>query len=74
MPGFNRTGPRGYGAMSGKGMGPCGRGTSRGFRGSRRFMYEPVELSKEEQKKMLEAELKDIETEKQEIEKQLKKL
>jgi len=35
MPGFNRTGPQGYGPMSGRGLGPCGRGlrmgTSRGF-------------------------------------------
>ena len=26
MPGFDRTGPRGFGPMTGRGMGPCGRG------------------------------------------------
>ena len=30
MPGFNGTGPRGYGAMSGRGLGPCGGGRARG--------------------------------------------
>jgi len=79
MPGFDRTGPRGYGAMSGRGMGPCGRGMryGRGFGRGRGFGFrytEPVELTKDEQKKILETELKDIEAEKQEIEKQLKKL
>ncbi|MFH1978283.1 MAG: DUF5320 domain-containing protein [Candidatus Aenigmatarchaeota archaeon] len=77
MPGFDRTGPRGYGATSGRGMGPCGRGMRycRGFGRGRGFSFrytEPAELTKEEQKKIIEAELKDIEAEKQEIEKQLK--
>ncbi len=33
MPGFDQTGPSGYGAGTGRGMGPCGRGIAyrRGF-------------------------------------------
>lgn len=30
MPGFDRTGPLGYGPMTGRGMGPCGAGYGRG--------------------------------------------
>lgn len=34
MPGFDQTGPAGYGPGTGRGMGPCGRGMAygRGFR------------------------------------------
>lgn len=49
----------------------------RGFYGRRFYLDEPVEpitLTKEEQKKILEAELKEIETEKQEIENKLKEI
>jgi len=74
MPGQDGSGPRGEGPLSGRGLGPCGRGLARG-RGFGRGLgigrgfgwREPVELSKEEQKKILEAE-------KQEIEKRLKEL
>ncbi len=34
MPGFDGTGPMGYGSMTGWGQGPCGRGR-RGFAGRR---------------------------------------
>ena len=40
MPGFDRTGPNGSGPMTGRVMGPCGRGYQRGRgmgRGMRRF-------------------------------------
>ena len=78
MPGQDGSGPRGEGPLSGRGFGPCGRGLARGrglgrglgrdFGFGRGFgLREPVELSKEEQKKILEAE-------KQEIEKRLKEL
>ncbi|MBW2991270.1 DUF5320 domain-containing protein [Candidatus Woesearchaeota archaeon] len=72
MPGRDGSGPQGEGPSSGRGLGPCGRGLARrrGFgRGlGRGFgLRESVELSKEEQKKILEAE-------KQEIEKRLKEL
>ena len=49
-------------------------GFRRGFYGRRFYLDEPVTLTKEEQKKILEAELKDIEAEKQEIENKLKEL
>lgn len=31
MPGFDQTGPRGQGPMTGHGLGPCGSGVRRGF-------------------------------------------
>jgi len=31
MPGFDGTGPRGEGSLTGGGLGPCGRGMRRGF-------------------------------------------
>jgi hypothetical protein len=66
------TGPNGMGPLTGRGMGPCGSGFRRGFgrgfnRGYDRRYMEPMTLTKEEQIKILEAE-------KQEIEKQLKEL
>ena len=64
MPGYDGTGPQGYGSKTGRGFGPCRRGLRRGpgYAG-----MVPVALSKEEQRKILEAE-------KQEIEKKLKEL
>ena len=80
MPGRDGRGPQGEGPLSGRGLGPCGRGLARGKgfgrglgRGlglGRGFAFgwrEPVELSKGEQKKILEAH-------KEEIEKRLKEL
>ncbi len=79
MPGQDGTGPIGNGPLTGRGLGPCGCGMRRGFgRGFGRGFYwryaEPAALTKEEQKKILEAELKEIEAEKQGIEKRLKEL
>jgi len=77
MPGQDRTGPLGLGPLTGRGLGPCGRGLAfrRGFgRGFGWRYVEPVALTREEEKKILEAELKEIETEKQEIEKRLKEM
>jgi hypothetical protein len=90
MPGFDGTGPGGYGPGTGWGMGPCGRGMAfrRGFgcgggRGRGRGFgmgfgpayygnyYDPGPLSKEAQKQLLEAELRRIEEERAEIERQL---
>lgn len=69
MPGLDRTGPRGLGPLTGRGLGPCGRGLRR------RYAYtETKELTKDEQKKILEAELEDLEEEKKQIEKKLKEL
>ena len=78
MPGGDGTGPMGQGPLTGRGLGPCGRGLGfrRGFGRGWRFWQrtEPVTLSKEEQKNVLEAELTDLEAEKKEIEKKLKEL
>lgn len=85
MPGFDQTGPVGYGPGTGRGMGPCGRGMAygRGFgQGSGRrfgrgrgfcwnYYSEPEPLSKDAQKQLLEAELKRIEAEKTEIQRRL---
>ena len=64
MPGFNRTGPFGYGPMSGKGMGPCGRGFGR----TPLYSQAAYEYSREDEisnlktrKEILERDLKNIE-------------
>jgi hypothetical protein len=70
MPGFDRTGPRGLGPRTGRGMGPCGDGYGygggygggfgRGF-GGRRFLTRKEEKeSLEEETEALEQELKAI--------------
>ena len=77
MPNFDGTGPQGLGPMTGRGLGPCGGGMRRGFGrgfGFRRVFTTPVTLSKEEEKKILEAELKDIEAEEEAIQKRLKEI
>ena len=85
MPGFDATGPAGYGPGSGRGLGPCGAGRAyrrgypmgygRGFGRGRGFCWnyyaEPEPLSKEAEKQLLEAELKRLEAEKAEIERRL---
>ena len=76
MPGRNRTGPDRYGPLTGRGLGPCGSGLRRGFGrrlGFRRY-FEPITMTKEEKKKILEEELQYIETEKKKIEKRLKEI
>ena len=81
MPNRDRTGPLGQGALTGRGLGPCGRGLEfrrgfgRGF-GKRKFAFvkEQVTLTKDQEKKILEAERAEIEAEKAEIEKRLKEL
>jgi len=79
MPNMDGTGPRGLGSLTGRGLGSCGGGMQRGFgrgfgRGRGFKCVAPVALSEADQKKILEAELKDIDLEKQEIEKRLKEL
>ena len=76
MPGNDGTGPLGRGSMTGRGLGPCGSGQGRGFRkfGQRAFGFQPVELTKEEQKKILKAELEALEAEKKDLSKKLKEL
>jgi hypothetical protein len=65
--------------MTGRDVGPCGcgmrRGFGRGYGGGFGVRYaDPITLTKEEQRKVLEAELKEIETEKQAIEDRLKEM
>jgi hypothetical protein len=75
MPNQDRTGPNGQGQMTGRGLGPCGQGLARGRgfgRGFCRRTVTPVNLTKDQEKKILQAELAEIEAEKTEIEKQLK--
>ncbi|MFH1801698.1 MAG: DUF5320 domain-containing protein [archaeon] len=81
MPGQDRTGPLGQGALTGKSLGLCGagigfrRGFGRGFsRGFGWRYFQPVQLTKDEERKVLEAELAEIEAEKKELEKVLKEL
>lgn len=85
MPGQDRTGPNGEGPLTGRGLGPCGRGLNRGLRmglgrGSgfgREFRFRrfaPVEVTEKEEKDILREELKAIEEDKKEIEKRLKEL
>lgn len=76
MPGGDGTGPYGTGPV-GWGRGPCGLGSRRARAFGFRFWQRPVQqltLTKDEQKKILEAELKDIEAEKQAVSKRLKEL
>ncbi|MBU0930111.1 MAG: DUF5320 domain-containing protein [Nanoarchaeota archaeon] len=73
MAGQDGTGPAGQSSMTGRGLGPCGCGMRRGF--SRGFGFRrQIILTKEEEKKILEAEIEEIELEKQEIEKRLKEI
>jgi len=58
MPNMNRTGPRGEGPLTGRGLGLCGRGEV--FQNENRG-YEP--MTKSEQKQLLEEEIKELETE-----------
>ncbi|MBL7147594.1 MAG: DUF5320 domain-containing protein [Nanoarchaeota archaeon] len=79
MPRQDGTGPLGHGSMTGRGLGPCGcgmrRGIGRGFGRGMGFRYtKPVALTEAEEKKVLEAELKEMDLEKQEIEKRLKEM
>jgi len=75
MPNRNGTGPRGCGPQTGRGLGPCGSGMGRGYgRGFGFRCNRSVALTEAEEKKMLEAELKEIEAEKQAIEQRLKEI
>ena len=81
MPGQDGSGPRGFGPLTGRGLGPCGKGAGfgrcfgRGFGRGVGFRYSnPVELTEVEEKKILEAELKELEAEKKAIEGRLKEL
>ena len=77
MPGGDGTGPMGQGPLTGRGMGPCGRGLRRGFGrgfGFSRAYGTPVEFSKDEKIKILEADKAEIEAELKEINKTIQEL
>jgi hypothetical protein len=80
MPNKDRTGPLGQGAMTGRGLGPCGcgngmrKGFGRGLGRDRCPAKFSAGFSKEDEKKILEAELKQMETDKQNVEKRLKEI
>ncbi len=77
MPNMDRTGPMGMGPATGWGRGPCGGGMRRGM--GRRFCAgwgmgsRPVDLSKEEEKKILKAEKESLEQELELVKKELAK-
>ncbi len=71
MPGFDKTGPRGLGPMTGRGMGYCGGGCRRGFgrgfgRGCGWGYRAPV--SKKQEKEMLEEEVEALQKRIKELE------
>lgn len=72
MPNGDGTGPRGMGQLTGKGLGPCGCKIRRGL--GRRCLSKPINLTKDEEKKILQENLKDIEAEKEAIQKRLEEL
>lgn len=78
MPRGDGTGPFGLGPLTGRGFGPCGyemrRGYGRGYGRRLGLRNAPITLTKEEQRQILEAELKELEVKKQEIEARLKEL
>lgn len=75
MPGRDRTGPSGDGPRTGRGLGPCEGGLRRGCgrgRGYRRIGFQSagistVELSKDQQIKILEEDKADIEAKLKEL-------
>lgn len=76
MPNTNGTGPLGQGAMTGRGLGPCGGGKRLGQcgrgRGSGGFYHSPKNhlQSLEEEEKMLLNELEAIKAEKEALKEQ----
>lgn len=79
MPWRDGTGPEGRGPLTGRGMGPCGRGFGRGFgrgMGFRRFGYGMTYArpTKEEEKEMLKAEKEDLQAMIADIDKRLVEL
>ena len=86
---MNGTGPQGMGAMTGRGLGPCGAGMRRGFgRGFGRGMgfgwrarsmqvmpiQQPTVITEKQEREMLETDLSELKEEMKEIEERLKEL
>ena len=61
MPGLDKTGPLGRGPLSGRGLGPCGRGLRRFFGWGRPWTKEEQQESLEDYKKALQEEIKEVE-------------
>ncbi|MBN2102071.1 MAG: DUF5320 domain-containing protein [Candidatus Aenigmarchaeota archaeon] len=84
MPGFDGTGPRGIGPMTGRGMGPCGRGMGfgrgagrgfgRGFWAQEQFARPYPELTKEQEIADLKAERELIQRDIEALNKRLSEL
>ncbi len=70
MPNMDRTGPNGLGPLTGRGLGPCGRG--RGFRQG--FGRRARTLTKSEEKDILEQELEQAQQDIKDIQERLKEL
>ncbi len=73
MPARDGTGPYGLGPLTGRGLGPCGRGLRRGYGFGYGYGFRAF-LSEKERRDILEAELKRIEEEKKYIEQELQRL
>ena len=77
MPRYDGTGPLGFGPGTGWGMGPCGLGMDwrRGFgRGFGRFWRFGSQITKKEEKEMLEEEINDLEDELKAVKERLSEL
>jgi hypothetical protein len=79
MPNKDGTGPDGQGILAGKGLGPCGgalrRGSGRGMgRAIGSGMRKPYATTCSDEKRLLEVQLQELETEKQAKEKRIKEL
>ncbi len=68
MPGFDKTGPQGFGQLTGRGMGPCGLGMGYGRGFGRRF------YSRKEEVELLKEEINELEKEKDAIRERLSEL
>ena len=80
MPNFDGNGPMGNGQMTGRGMGPCGRGmrrgmgSNRGFGGGQGFGRGWFQPSQDDQKKMIADYRKSLEDELAEVKKTEKEM
>ncbi len=88
MPGFDRTGPRGEGPLTGRGFGCCRRGfgfgrgfgmrfgRGRGFRNEYTYRYPVVApaLTADQEKAMLEDEMKILQEDMESIKKRIEQL
>ncbi len=73
MPRFNGAGPLGFGPGTGRGMGPCGAGMG-WQRGFGRFWRFGSQITKKEEKEMLEEEAKVLEEDLKAIKERLAEL